>query len=205
MPYAEHIRIVAGGRLGTNSPAPEQWSCSLSVDPGTLGMIDQTQVNLIHAAWATLIQSSRFATFVKHDYTKASLIGTDGLVIGAVLRHDATVAGNGDGFLHPFQVALVATLRTGLRGPSHRGRFYLPGPNVEVLATDGTISDAHRDTYFTEVGTMLDAVNTAVGSGRTLCVASSKGYNTPVTASQVGRVLDTQRRRRRSLAEDYLG
>jgi hypothetical protein len=120
----------------------------------------------------------------------------------------ADVGGGGTGGnLFPNQVALAISLTTAVtRGAAHRGRFYMPMPNITVVS-DGLIAAANRDAVKGSADTFLAAIN-AVSANYDVAVFSRKAGNPAhrlVTGIEVGRVLDTQRRRRRQLVETYSG
>jgi hypothetical protein len=105
------------------------------------------------------------------------------------------------------QNCVVASLETGQRGPRKRGRVYLAHQVIptaadgwEMPATTAThIAEQFRDTMH---AIRLSAIGVTTYLGE-LVVASSMGSNTVVTGIRVGQAIDTQRRRRRALAEKY--
>jgi hypothetical protein len=68
---------------------------------------------------------------------------------------------------------------------------------------DGQVSETTRDSLQDGAKAMLLAMQLAGDGLDKVMVASSAGYNTQVTGITVGKVVDTQRRRRRSLEENY--
>jgi len=79
---------------------------------------------------------------------------------------------------------------------------------VMGLAANGwLIAESDVNTIRARAATMLSDINNAPGydsgGAPTVVVASTKGYNTPVTGVRVGRVMDTIRSRRRQLSESY--
>lgn len=120
----------------------------------------------------------------------------------------------------PWQCAMVASLYgypesgiTQARGRK-RGRFYFPVPGAGVLTTDGRLSSGAQEGYLENLGAFLNDVQgmhiTDMGPGFTedyweLVVLSVTGnMYTQVERIGVGRVMDTQRRRRKKLAENPL-
>lgn len=110
---------------------------------------------------------------------------------------------------HPNQIALVVSLTTGLqRGYAHRGRFYSPMPTTTVQS-DGLIGTGPAGDIATAAAAFLTAVNDTPGLDNTsspnVCVMSKHGQGAThiVTGVEIGRALDTQRRRRRELPESY--
>lgn len=111
--------------------------------------------------------------------------------------------GAGGSLLHPPQIAMCCTLQAVRPGRHGHGRFYLPGCTAAVTQ-DGVISGAVRDGIATSVGSTLNAINALDASANAICVAGSDGITSPVNILRIGMVLDTQRRRRNAMAENYV-
>lgn len=214
MPYevgpfdARHYYLQWGGTL----PGGDEWSCGLrlaSTSPST-AINDPTAlaataaaVEKFHKAAGTGCHSRAVLTF-----TKLNLIGEDGKYVDPVTYEyvHANVPGGGTSTTPPpQQICLAVSLLTGVsRGPAHRGRFYLPIP-VFIAQTDGRISTADQATCKTSATTFLTDLNAV--SGNTDVAVFSRKRLAPahrlVTSMAVGRVLDTQRRRRNKLLEAY--
>lgn len=108
---------------------------------------------------------------------------------------------------HPYQTSTVTSLRTDTPGASGRGRLYWPATGVVILATNMRLSPTDQGTFLTAVRTYLtglEAVITAQVGPCHLAVYSRKetAFHKVVRILQ-GDVLDTQRRRRDALAENY--
>lgn len=141
--------------------------------------------------------------------SKTTHVGADGLIYpGSVSRfhnNPAPIAGTQNGALathFPSQCAHVVTLTTSEpRGLAAFGRVYLP-PECSILGADGRIAQAIAAPLATEVAGWLSDINN-LGFVNAVAVMSKKGLGTThnVTGTRVGRVVDTQRRRRRSLEE----
>lgn len=120
------------------------------------------------------------------------------------------------------QSAVACTLVTAKpRGLASKGRFFLPPTYSAISAADGLMPVATRDAIQTAVRDFLTAVNNADPSALDIAIFSKgpgqKSFNAEtgkvewsyptigsynvVTGVEVGRVIDTQRRRRRSLVE----
>jgi hypothetical protein len=210
-PFSDpHLLMQWGGTL----PGLEQWSCSMrfkSVSGTILTPNDQdamlpgvvTALKAYHARPASLIASGALLSYVK-----LNTIGTDGHYEIDTTSESifADTAGGNSAAAPANQIALVVSLETGFsRGPAHEGRYYsplcpaLPGADGLIVAADAT--SCHGS-----VTTLLAALN-AVNSNFKLAIFSRKSgapASRLVTGARVGRVLDTQRRRRRSLAESYV-
>jgi hypothetical protein len=107
----------------------------------------------------------------------------------------------------PNQITLAATLATGYsRGPAHKGRFYLPMVAFQAQVADGLIATAAADAAQDVVSVWLTTCNAADPDYRVAVFSRKAGapQHKLVTGIHIGRVLDTQRRRRRSLPEKYV-
>lgn len=120
------------------------------------------------------------------DYTPL-----DGTSATRVITH--TDAGSNAGEALPASVALVVTLRTGLRGRSNRGRVYTGPWNEGTNQPTGVPQAATAASVATQWTNFLTAL---VGSGVSLVVASYLNSTaTDVTTCNVDTRWDTQRRR----------
>lgn len=116
------------------------------------------------------------------------------------LRETALVGNSGDSYP---QIALALSMRTArTRGYASNGRMYLPNARP-ILASTGLISQSDVDSAAFIGATFVAAVNN-VGLGSAV-VGSTVGAGRfeAITAVRVGRVMDTQRRRRNQLPELY--
>lgn len=113
--------------------------------------------------------------------------------------HKATGTGNP----LPLQVACAVTLRTRYKGRSFTGRCYLPAAATNRMS-GFYWSETHRSDVVNTFTTLLDNLDAIIepATGGRASIVSKKGTIEPITLVQVGRVPDTQRRRRRSLSED---
>jgi len=212
MPYepgpfsTPHWYLQWGGKL----PGNEQWSCGLRLAPesGVTPINDPAML----ATAVTAVQAfhtspdSKIGAAAKLSFVKLNLLDVNGRYVEDITMETpiADVAG-GTASTFPNQVALAISLTTGFsRGPAHRGRFYIPVPGVPVEATSGLITAAMATTIKGAAQTFVNALNAMPNA---YVAVMSRKFGSPavraVTGIEVGRVLDTQRRRRRSLAEDY--
>jgi len=203
-----HVYLQWGGKL----PGNEQWSCGMRFynaggatlinDPTWLASA-KTAIQAYHVSTSSYISGAAKLSFVK-----GNVIGTDGHYVADTTNEVvvADVAGGGSATPpHPNQVALAISLTTGYsRGPAHRGRFYMPLP-MFLPDVNGLISTGDRDFAKTSALGLVTALN-AITANLKVGVFSRKvgvAGHRAVTGVEVGRVLDTQRRRRRSLVEGY--
>jgi hypothetical protein len=185
----------------------------------------------VTAFWSGGTSGTQFFNTHRLQGVKVAVIDPDGQypdghIAGEVMF--ANVAGPyvlGGGERTVAQNAMCVTLTTlRPRGLASKGRFFLPPMNWQI-SSDGLISTAGRDAIVTRVKTFLDAVNAAAPAGEDIAVFSrgkgvksfnaetgkiewdypNTGYFATVTGVEVGRVVDTIRRRRRQLVESRAG
>lgn len=118
----------------------------------------------------------------------------------------SAVAGSGTAD-HPYQNALVVSLRSPLAGASGRGRLYIPatglalnGPTLRPTAATITSVLAGTKSYLQAIGTAVTGQVTD-----TILGVWSRKLETVlgVTRIQMGDIVDTQRRRRDQVIENY--
>ena len=218
MAYPPHLLLAWGGRMGDE----EIWSNSLRLVSGTtsdLAELQSTaidQIDEIATEVAAFVNSSAvpYSSACKMDWIKLNAIGPDGKYWSTsstnAIYYD-TPAATGKATAGPYQVALAITLRTfQQRGLAHSGRFYVPMGNTgDVDAATGQIGVSTANYARDATATLLNAINDNPGlDTKQIAVAvvskvASPGQYQLVTGVQVGRVPDTQRRRRNALPEDY--
>jgi len=207
--YQPHFRLAFGGSLYT----AEQWVCRLNVtSSGTLMTEAEADTALpgCVAALSTFCHDGRtsFGAAAKLEYVKLNRItptghyATPGSPRTALV--DPAVAGVGASTLPP-QVAMVVSLLTGsIRGKAHRGRIYLPclvGTVVPSGVGAGEIEEGNATNLMGSAHDLIVALNAALPSPNAISVISGTGEARHVTGVAIGRVYDTQQRRRRSLSE----
>lgn len=216
-PYP-HGYIQWGGSL----PGGEEWSCGLRFSEtggDTLNPDNDWDMEELLAHFVEKITTfhsdgqAHIGTSAKLQFVKFNKIKVDGRyqdLNSNTATFPDVAGGGGPANVHPNQCALVVTLLTDVqRGPGSKGRFYLPAPAVAVQP-DGLISQGVADDVRTAARTLIEALSDVPGpDGLTPAnvVVMSRKAGKPsarrVTGIQVGRVIDTQRRRRRSLPENY--
>jgi hypothetical protein len=204
-----HIYVQWGGKL----PGGEGWSCGLRMRKKTSGAVDDGTGLLtgVSAAIATYHSSAQLnlSGLALLSFVKVNAINTAGHYQGsgtAQALFGDLPGGASNSAKYPNQVCCAISLTTGFsRGPAHRGRFYVPLPYADVQ-NDGRIADATANNMSVATDTLLSNLN-AVNADYEVAIFSRKAGaagNRKVTGNVVGRVLDTQRRRRRSLAEAWV-
>lgn len=119
------------------------------------------------------------------------------------------------------QQTMAVTLLTAVpRGLGSKGRVFLPPSSFMIPQPDGRLTQAVADQFALSISTLIGEINANAQVGNVQVISRGKGvkrddvpgkrwvydYPTPGTANNVtgvrcGRVIDTQRRRRRSLPE----
>jgi hypothetical protein len=223
MPFdSQHVLLTWGGKL----PGGESWSCGLRLCeqvhvPGANTLITQTETkSWLYGSLKSAVQAfhtaptSWIAPACKLSFAKAARIGLDGKYIDQSTDEfvfpDLAGGGNAIFAIHPQQVALAVSLTTGYsRGLAHRGRFFMPMPVCPITETTGLIDTVTADQVRQSVKTFLEAVADVPGidapNSLTPSVMSRRGAggHRVITGVEIGRALDTQRRRRRGLKENY--
>lgn len=201
--WSNSLRASSSGTGdGAYVPAPEDMQAWLE---GPL----QTAVAAFHQRPGTHVSGLATLTFVK-----ANAVNTTGHYIEPVTLeyvYPSPLPGGGSGNQMPNQVTLVVSTTTGLsRGPAHRGRFYLPLPAVQLGGADGRIQLQNAVDVANSAAQFVMEVADTPGLDLLQplkAVVMSRKVGAPathvITGVEVGRVLDTQRRRRSELPEDY--
>lgn len=211
----EHYKISFGGRLANNE---EIWSCGLSLITYKGNSTDNvlwTEFESKMAAVVTEVEDyiSHQNTFVpkgvKLEWVKAARIGTDGKYVSEPYILPASAEGYyADNYVP--QATFVNTLVSNQwRNPGKYNRFYLPG----FLPGGGGIyklSPTDNQAYVTALKSFIEGLNSAVSglpnlSSLYVGVVSNvgSGQSNEVIEVRVGNIIDTQRRRRNALVEDY--
>lgn len=212
------VRGVAGG--ATAAAAPEVWSFGTwwKTVSGDAWNPDQGGINSV----ATLAAESAVTMF---GDANMSLQANVWVTEARVYRYleptsPATIIGYSDDTITPtagagsitrtLQDSVVVTLDTSGRSKPRTGRFYLP-PQAFGIDFEDHISEASAGHVLDGVGDFLGRVDSAFQDislfDFRLIVQSRQGpgfVQKPVTGLRVGRVVDTQRRRRNAIPEAYV-
>jgi hypothetical protein len=149
------------------------------------------------------------------DFVKVAAIDTDGhyaLESDADLHSVAPGTGaGGGGSAFAAQLCTVMTFLTvAHRGHASKGRVFLPSADQSSLESDGQMSVAvtedMRDAFLGWLNNANGILSSAFSASMRLGVLSNVGAGRAhqTTDLTVGRIIDTQRRRRRSLDEAYV-
>lgn len=110
--------------------------------------------------------------------------------------------------LLPLQNAIVASHRTAQIGRTGRGRAFLPGPTTSVMSTDGHLTTGLCNDWRDAEVALLQGLKlspTIPGDPhiRPAVIGGNFSKYAVINQVRVGNVMDTQRRRRRSIAETF--
>ena len=213
-----HYYLTFGGSFD----AVETWQCGIrfrpSPDPAPSDVAWDASLALISVSDILGILQGWFDDapmhFSNHCYltwAKLSALNTDGHLYAEPLMVEGTPrAGNSSDTPYAgSQQALCVSFDSGFTfGRANHGRFYLPSPNVQVEVSTWTWPSASASAWVGSIQPMLSAVEGEISTAAfdvNLSIMSKLGagaYNDP-RYLKVGRVPDVQRRRRRSIAEQY--
>lgn len=199
---------------GTMADGLEIWSCGLSLSfqitpPSYTAEFTAWQEDF--GSYVSAVENfvsradSKVPTGVQLTWVKAALIGTDGTYLMEPIEAPATANGGETGGYIP-QGALVYTLVSSRwKDPGRYNRFYLPtavptGTTGWRLTTNEANDAAASAKLFIET---LNAIGTLTNSTTVVASPVGSGWALDVQEVRVGRLIDTQRRRRNAIAEDY--
>lgn len=208
-----HFRITARFDLGTSaSPELEEATCTLAFkrDTALSASGRQDYVDDAFADWAAFVidGSAKISnTVLLRECRLYHIDNTGHIDEDPAISTGEPVRGIAAGPYHPYQCSTVVTLVAGVRGKGRLGRIFLP-PSCLPIGQDGSIASGPHSDAVGSVATLLNALGNApaldVGWGLVVAGHTGTGTLRDVTSFRVGRVMDTQRRRRRSLPEAYV-
>lgn len=210
-----YLRVTLLG----NATNGERWSINPCYDPEgeVQNTWNQTNGDLMAAAAANVVPPAQLLSLMSStlNITGVRLEGrhnsTDELLGVSEYLHTTPILGTGTLRL-PLQAAVVVSLRTNTPGGHGRGRLYWPACGA-TLSTAGRMSSPTETVVVGAAQTYLTAIGAAMlaslpgplpWTSLHLCVRSKTTRTSPhVNRLQVGDVVDTQRRRRDMLPENY--
>lgn len=212
---AQYNRVIISGLLA----GVQSWSVTpaFSGNPATGGAVTD-YADLL--TWAQAIGGLNNGAVLGGNLSVAlSSLGnvqkvrTECLSAAGVLQEAAEfalpVAESGSGTpSNPLQISIVSSLQTGRPGRSYNGRIYWPNLGIPIQTNSGRIATQTATQTATDVAALLTQIAEAAPGGSAMhpAVVSHKlAVQTLITEVRVGNVLDTQRRRRDKLVEQYSG
>jgi hypothetical protein len=154
-------------------------------------------INVFHMA--STMSSAATCTFVKFNKIDPLTGHYANLTDSFTYIQVAGIVGSGS--ITHAQLSLACTILTNrARGRGSKGRIF---PPVAQMTPDssGYVSTSTRDALSASFKTLVNSVNAASISGRVVVFSKIQQSVTDVNAIEVGRVMDVQTRRRRSLLE----
>jgi hypothetical protein len=102
----------------------------------------------------------------------------------------------------PQGTTAVSTMTAITRGRASKGRFFPPSGSQHFPLADGRISVAHAQAEATSAAQLITDLNGSV-EGECYVWSQVGQVQQEITGCRVGRVVDTQQRRRKNLVEEY--
>lgn len=203
-------QFVTGFHLWRHSEPAASWDWSENTQQVAVDVRDR---------WATRFtaMASRWSQTVRFDEVRAYHLTPAGTTLDLGVSPFVALAGTGGSSL-PTECALAVSLYSYAAGAFNpdggkaRGRMYLPAPNVGQVGVDGVVALSAADAIANEMDTFFESVqgmnaedDLPTTSHWDLVIASNvDAGRRQVVRSRVGRVMDVQRRRRRSIPEGYV-
>lgn len=215
----QFLRVSFGFAIG-GTPEVAETSVNYSTVTGWTGAVAalaEIQANEtacltdVGAAMSGMMTSGSIAWADYSDFisVKVAAIGTNGLYLTDPLVLEGAFGSGSSGNVLP-QSTIVLSLRSGFTlGKANYGRMYLPHSRSTLVAGTPRVASGDTDGLADDGAAMINAITTALTAEVTAvifpCILSSigSGFGRGVTEVKVGNVVDTQRRRRRQLAETY--
>lgn len=213
MPYASPLLRVTALFDIVNSDERASFGLHFASSAYTAAPVPLPDENLenILQIWQAFIGNGNLgaATYGRIIGAKSAAIGTDGHYLSdPTLITDTPVPGSKQGV--PAQATTVCSLRSGSTlGKGNYGRIYwpysLPAQTNDTPYLTTAVHSALADNFATMLGAVEAEVEDATIGNPVLVIASKvgAGLNKRVAQVAVGRVTDTQRRRRNALTENY--
>jgi hypothetical protein len=203
--------VYIGHRLltirGFQQSSLERWGIGLRFSGDSTATPTQAEADEFVAPTRTWFTTTSmfFPIGTTIDEIKLAPIGTNGKyppgLDSTSAAIGAAITGNTNTQAWPMQCSLAITLTTALpRGRGHIGRFYLPAMRNTIPFSAGQLGATEINGILAATKTWINAMNAFSDLG-SLEVFGPFGTANVVTGIRCGTVVDTQRRRRRSLTE----
>lgn len=202
-----HYLLSYGGLL----PGAETWTQGLRIwfedmpanQAAELAALDDYAAALT-TAWPAQILTG---ASTKLTWAKFNKIGVNGKYVNEYTNlHEFAspgISAQANGPVYPNQVSVVVSLLSSVqRGLACRGRLFFYAAGVAV-DSDGRMTTTVRDNLVESAKDYIETINGATDGVVIIGSQVRSGALRLVESVKVGRVLDTMRSRRTSLAEDY--
>jgi hypothetical protein len=205
MPFPRtHVYLTFSGDAFTQQ---EIWQTGLRLDASELPTT--AELEDLSDAYATLHADAAagIGNAVRYLGIKAALIGPDGKYPNDTesieYLRPTPLVGGGPGIGVP-QLSTVLTLNTTrTRGKGSVGRMYLPS-SAFTPQPDGRMAVPTATALAQAGADFIDAINSIGAGAATVFGSTGAGTAFPVAGVRAGRVIDTQRRRRSAITEEYV-
>lgn len=171
--------------------------------------IGNAWLNMLNAPFASgFIWRSRMSTAVNYSTVDTYALDAAGKATGqAQYVFGANVNGTNTNPQLPPEVALVASLRTGLPGRSKRGRLYLGGFTVSDVVVGGTVQGSLRVHLATALADFGSVMKFPIGAGidrlNWSVLSRTLTQTNRIEEVRVGSLWDVQRRRQNGMIETF--
>jgi hypothetical protein len=219
MPYASEFLRIRWTFTVAESEEIADTGLNLAVPGGTefdaaaaLAVANDTTLDDLFEAYFDMVGTT--GSFLWADYSRLtgvhmSAVNEAGAQLGETKEKAYTASNAGNDANTPPQCTVVGTLWSGQSvGSGNFGRMYLPHTRLLLETGRARSTAAEADAAASLFGTFISTVNgigASLPSDPEVIINSSKGAGSNKAPSEVrvGRVVDTQRRRRNRLEEDY--
>lgn len=194
-------KLVFGGKLAQT----ESWSCSLHFITPTIPATNPQNFGAAVSAWFTRMDSN-IADWANLEYLKINAVDP---VTGDYLSQTES---NTYFWVTPPvgqapkvvpHATLVCSWVTGVvRGPASKGRMYPPSGGLWAIGADGRTTTAAALAQSASHAQLITDLNGSAG-GECYIWSQVHQVQQEIIGARVGRVYDTQQRRRKNLIEDY--
>lgn len=192
-------------------PTYANWTLTLTNSGGGLSGRNSVSIGMEHAAGLTQTDVGRIANLLRDGltprYDNTWLLGPTHVVFNnagtmQVFDDTGTEAGTHVSIATtPPSVALVVSKNTGLLGPRHRGRMYMPGLDEGQIGEDGIVSGSERNAWQTSIDALFASLvaDAAVNQLVLFHDVSTPNANTPdiITSFTVRTTVGNMRPRQR--------
>lgn len=210
------IRVTFGGGIADNN---DIWSCGFALANYTETLNYEQWFIEQSANLATI--GTLLSTFVSHPDTlvpnnaklfwaKMALIGTDGKYMREAVETQLNSGGARNVAYSPQDALVIGLVSSKWKDPGKNNRFYLPtiGPSA---VNAWKLTPQEQEGVVAQAVTLFNEINDQVDGGMPgwsarVGVVSDSGAGSQLAAQdvRVGAIVDTQRRRRNKLNEDYV-
>lgn len=160
---------------------------------------NMTALSAVVAGWV----ENEYAPIVNGAITFTEALYTDWTTqLGVQLTQPLSLVGGTSGTMLPNESSFCVSLRTGFRGRSARGRWYMPPPDQAARLGINTLTTTYVGLAAGALSTLIDNI---IGGGWFMSVVQFRSNNVKLTTGVVRRfshalavdnLLDSQRRRK---------